>query len=396
MRILTLTTVFPNFRQPLLGLFIKERMRHVAARKMVRVVAPVPVSPLDPVARWLKPGFRPATPEYGISEPSFIVDHPPFLCFPGLFKALDGVFYFFSLYYFLKTMKRYYNFDMVDAHFAYPDGVAAALLSKVFNIPFTITLRGTEAAYTKIPSRKKQMQWALHKAARVICVSESLGKVAQQLSTDKQKIRVIPNGVDTNRFSPIEKSAARRFLRLDDDAKVLLTVGGLVERKGFHRVIDILPKIKASFGNVVYLIVGGSSVEGDFSRKLGDMVNKKGLSNVVRFEGAIQPKDLAVYYSAADLFVLPTSNEGWANVFLESLACGTPVITTDVGGNREVIVNSDLGTIVPFGDAMRLETAVTNGLKKEWNPQRLIGYARQRTWDKVAEEVVSVFEEVVK
>ena len=396
MRILTITSVFPNDSQPFSGLFIRERMKHVANKERVHVVAPVPVSPFDSVVRKLKPGFRPASPAFAIKDSPLTVDHPPFLCFPGLFKQFDGLLYFLSLYSFLRKIKRSFDFQIIDSHFAYPDGVAAYLLSKAFRVPFTVTLRGTEVSHSKISSHRWQIKRLLNRASRIICVSKSLGLLARQLSTEERKIDVIPNGVDSKHFRALDKALTRSHLKIDKDAKVLLTVGGLVERKGFHRVIEILPKIMESNKKIVYLVVGGASVEGDFSVRLREMVREKRLADVVRFEGPVLPENLATYYSAADLFVLPTSNEGWANVFLESLACGTPVVTTDVGGNREVIVDSDLGTIVPFGDAAALEAAVTDGLKKPWNHKKLIDYARQRTWDKVAEEVVSVFETIVE
>lgn len=395
MKILTLSSVFPNPQQPFLGLFIKERMKYVGRQERVRVVASVPFSPIDNVARHIKKGFRPAKPCYNLKKIEFNIDHPPFFCFPGLFKSLDGFLYFTSLYLFLKRLKQNYDFDLIDSHFAYPDGVAAALLAARFNIPFTITLRGTELPYSKTPLRKFQMKWALGKASRVICVSKSLGKVAKELSVKSDKIRIIPNGVDTDRFFPIYKQTARSFLKISQDSKVLLTVGALVPRKGFHRVLRILPEIIKRFGNVVYLIVGGSSVEGDFLNELEKRVAEMDLENFVRFEGPVKPEKLASYYSASDLFVLPTSNEGWANVFMESLACGTPVVSTDVGGNSEVICNDGLGTIVPFGDDKSLCQAVIDGLEKEWDTERLIAHAQMRNWHHVAKEVISVFKESI-
>ncbi|WP_022668848.1 glycosyltransferase [Desulfospira joergensenii] len=393
MKILTLSSVFPNLQQPFLGLFIKERMKHVARNEMVRVVAPVPFSPIDPIARRFKKEFRPAKPCYGLIEPEFKIDHPPFLCFPGTFKPADSVLYFVSLYPFLKKFRRSYDFNLIDAHFAFPDGVAAALLAQAFKVPFTITLRGTELPYSKILSRRFQMKWALQKASQVISVSNSLGKVAQKLGAGSDKIRVIPNGVDTDKFSPVGKLKARSVLMLPEKARILLSVGGLVPRKGFHRVIRILPEIIKKFGNVIYLVVGGASVEGDYSIELKNKVFEKSLEDNVRFIGAVDPGRLSEYYSAADLFVLPTSNEGWANVFMESLACGTPVISTDVGGNREVIYKDELGTIVPFGDDERFCQAVIYGLEKDWDKNLLISHARKRNWNHVSDEVISVFNE---
>lgn len=394
MRILTLSSVFPNPQQPLLGLFVRERTSYVSARAKVRVVAPVPVSPLDPFARIVKPGFRPARPG-AEKQRELSVDHPPFLCFPSVFKTADGFMYFASLLCRLKRLQKEFPFDLIDAHFAYPDGVAAAFLSRLLGVPFTVTLRGTEVPYSKSPMRRIQMQWVLREAAKVICVSASLAEIARKIGAGEDKIRIIPNGVDTARFRPFDRIAARQKIGLPANATVLLSVGGLVERKGYHRVIEILPRLKQSFKDLVYVIVGGSSVEGDFSRQLDTLVGNLGLQEAVRFEGTRSPDELPLYYSAADLFVLATSNEGWANVFLESMGCGTPVVTTDVGGNSEVVTRDELGTIVPFGDSEALLRAVSEGLSRKWDQEILIEYARGRSWGNVADEVISVFKEVI-
>ena len=370
-------------------------MRYVSARTEVRVVAPVPVSPLDPFARMLKPGFRPARP--GTEKHGELpVDHPPFLCFPSIFKMTDGLLYFVSLLARLKRLRKKFPFDLIDSHFVYPDGMAAALLSRRFGVPFTVTLRGTEVPYSRSPLRRIQMQWVLRRAARIICVSASLAETARKLGAGKDKIRVIPNGVDTLRFHPLNRIESKQKLGLPEKATVLFSVGGLVERKGYHRIIEIIPKLKRIVKDVVYVIVGGSSVEGDFSHRLEALVCKLGLQEVVRFEGSRPPDELPVYYSAADLFVLATSNEGWANVFLESMACGTPVVTTDVGGNREVVSGKELGIIVPFGDPETLLNAILNALNCKWNREALVEYASERSWEKVADEVISVFEEVMQ
>jgi len=240
------------------------------------------------------------------------------------------------------------------------------------------------------------MQWVLRRAARIICVSASLAEIARKLGAGEDKIRVIPNGVDTMRFRLLDRTESRQKLGLSENVTVLLSVGGLVERKGYHRIIEIIPKLKRIFKDVVYVIVGGSSAEADFFVRLSKLVNNLGLGGMVRFEGTKPPDKLPVYYSAADLFVLATSNEGWANVFLESMACGTLVVTTNVGGNSEVVTGKELGTIVPFGDSEALLKAISGALSRNWDREALIEYASGQGWEKVAGEVISVFEEVMQ
>jgi glycosyltransferase involved in cell wall biosynthesis len=142
----------------------------------------------------------------------------------------------------------------------------------------------------------------------------------------------------------------------------LISVGGLLERKGFHRVIEVLPRLLDRHPGFQYLIVGSGGPEGNYEGVLRDLVERHALTERVRFLRQVPPERLAEVLSAGDCFVLATSNEGWANVFLEAMACGLPVITTDVGGNTEVVSDPSLGAIVPFGDPDALATAIDAGL----------------------------------
>jgi len=183
---------------------------------------------------------------------------------------------------------------------------------------------------------------------------------------------------------------------LPQDAKVLVSVGGLVERKGFHRVIELLPDLVALFPDLHYLVVGGACPEGDLTQFLKDMVARLGLGERVHFLGAIAPEALHKPLSASDVFVLSTANEGWANVFLEAMACGLPVVTTDVGGNAEVVCDESLGSITPFGDANALQSAIAAALAREWNSERIIEYACENSWDTRVEILDQEFKALVR
>jgi glycosyltransferase involved in cell wall biosynthesis len=282
--------------------------------------------------------------------------------------------------------------DIIDAHFAYPDGYAGTLLGKWFKVPVTITLRGTEVRLTDDWAHRKRILSALSRAARVFAVANSLKRHVVGLGANSGKIRVIGNGVDSSKFSRIDKSKARAALDLPLDAPILITVGGLVERKGFHRVIESLPELRSEFPNLRYLIVGGASAEGDWRLRLESQVARLGLTDAVRFLGSLPSDQLHAPLSAADVFVLPTRNEGWANVLLEAMACGLPVLTTDVGGNREVVCDEKLGLIVPFGDDAALRRAISEALRKEWDHDSIVAYARENDWSNRVTILVEEFE----
>ncbi len=242
-------------------------------------------------------------------------------------------------------LKKSQNFNLIDAHFGYPDGYAATMLGHWLKLPVTITLRGTETGHANDPARRPQLMIGLMRATRIFSVSASLKAIAESLGIPGDRIRVVGNGVDLTKFYPVGRDEARRQLALPLDAKILISVGGLVERKGFHRVIACLPALCKQFPNLYYLIVGGASAEGNIEAQLRQQTAQLGLQERVRFLGVVPPEQLKISLSAADVFVLATRNEGWANVFLEAMACGLPIVTTQVGGNPEVVCRPDLGTL---------------------------------------------------
>jgi glycosyltransferase involved in cell wall biosynthesis len=149
--------------------------------------------------------------------------------------------------------------------------------------------------------------------------------------------------------------------------------------------------LRARWPKLRYLVVGGPSPEGDWTERLLAQVKALALQDCVHFTGAVEPDALADLLSAADLFVLATRNEGWANVLLEAMACGLPVVTTNVGGNAEVVCRPDLGTVVPFGDADALQMAIDQALAKTWDRPGLRAYAEANTWDRRVEALEAEF-----
>ncbi|HHM06078.1 MAG TPA: glycosyltransferase family 4 protein [Gammaproteobacteria bacterium] len=379
-RLLVLSSLFPRPGQEKAGLFIRERMFRVGRVLPLVVVSPVPWFPLQGLIRRWRPHYRPPAPRWERQQ-GVEVYHPRFLALPGLFRAWDGFCMALACVGLLRRLRRRFDFQLIDAHFAYPDGYAATRLGRWFGVPVCITLRGTEVPHARDPARRARMVRALSDAARVFAVSDSLRRHAMALGLPGDKIRVVGNGVDTEKFYPVDRAAARRKLGLAADARVLITVGALVERKGFHRVIECLPALVGRYPDLHYLIVGGASPEGDWRARLERLAAQLGVQERVHCLGALPPEELKTPLSAADLFVLATRNEGWANVLLEAMACGLPVVATDVGGNAEVVCRDELGIIVPFGDNAALRDGIDQALRKAWDEDAIIAYARANSWD---------------
>ncbi len=393
-KLLVLSSLFPHSGAPNAGLFIRERMFRVAGHLPVIVVSPRPWFPGQGLVRLIRPHYRREASREEVQE-GIKVFLPRFFSIPFFFRQLDGLFMALGSYLLLRRLRKEGRFNLLDAHFAYPDGYAATLLGKWLQVPVTITLRGTEVPHSKKPKLRAPLSGALKGATRLFSVSESLRQHAIALGVDPAKIRVVGNGVDTGKFYPADKAEARRSLGIPDDAKVLISVGALVERKGFHRVIAILPELLGECPNLHYLIVGGASPEGDRRKELEEQVRALGLEKQVHFLGAMPASELRWPLSAADLFVLATSNEGWANVFLEAMACGLPVIATDVGGNAEVVCRPELGEIVPFGNQDALRDALCKALGRTWDAARIRAYAEENAWDTRVEILTEEFRQIV-
>ena len=391
-KLLVYCSLFPSNKRPNAGVFIRERMFRVGQQLPIVVVSPVPWFPLQGIIRYWKPHFRPQPDKFEVQQ-GVQVYFPRFFSIPGLFKSLDGFFMALGSLSTLIKLKR--EFNIIDAHFAYPDGYAATLLGKWFKVPVTITLRGTEVPLARMPGRKIRMLKAINRATGIFSVADSLKQHVIGLGANADKIRVVGNGVDINKFYPLDKAQERRELDIPADAKVLISVGALVERKGFHRVIEVLPELVKQYPQIIYLIVGGDSPEGNIRDKLEQQVKELKLENHVRFLGALSSEQLKKPLSAADIFVLSTANEGWANVFLEAMACALPVVTTDVGGNSEVVNDELLGAIVPFGDKEALLNALSQAIQKQWDNNAIVQYAIDNTWDTRVEILVNEFQKIV-
>ncbi len=392
-KLIVFTSLFPSKKRPNAGLFIRERMFRVGKQIPIIVISPVPWFPFQSVIQYWKPYFRPQPEKY--EEQSGIeVHYPRFLSVPGILKNWDGFFMALGSWRLLRKLKQQQKFNIIDSHFAYPDGYAATLLGKLFKVPVTITLRGTEVPLSAMPARKIKMMEALNNATQIFSVSKSLKNHVVDLGADEDKIKVVGNGIDTSKFYPVDKNIAREMLDIAQTDKVMISVGGLVDRKGFHRVIAVMPALVNKFPNLIFLIVGGDGPEGGIREKLELQVQQLNLQKHVRFLGGIASEELKTPLSASDVFVLATANEGWANVFLEAMACGLPVITTDVGGNQEVVNSDELGTIVPFGNPKALEMALITALEVQWDKDAILKYAQDNTWDKRVSVLVKHFKQL--
>ena len=392
-RLLVFSSLFPSALAPNAGVFIRERMFRVGRHVPIVVVAPQPWFPGQGIVRRFRPHFRPMAPRREVMD-GIAVHRPYFFCIPAVLKWTDGLFMALSSFLAVRRVARDHSANVIDAHFGYPDGYAAVLLGRWLKLPVIITLRGKEERQART-GVAAPLQKAIVGADQLIAVSAALQALAIEQGADPARVQVIGNGIDLAKFTAVPRLEARQWIGLPADAKVLISVGTLVERKGFHRVIECLPGLLAAHPTLHLVIVGGAGAEGDIGAQLRRMVRTLGLDDHVHFQGPLAPDRLSVALSAADVFVLATSYEGWANVFLEAMACGLPVVTTDVGGNAQVVNDRSLGRVVPFGDPDRLRGAIDEALKTSWDRALIRAYAESNSWDRRMQPLIDAYHQLL-
>ena len=384
-KLLLFSSLYPNAAQPLHGLFVEQRLIKVLAtgRAEARVVAPVPWFPFH-ASRFGEYATFARVPSREIRN-GLEVEHPRFVRLPKVGMSSAPLLMALGA---LPTLRRIrasgFDFDVIDAHYYYPDGVAAAMLARWLDRPVTITARGTDI--NLIPEYRlprAQIRWAAERASASITVCEALKDEMRQLGVDDSRLRVLRNGVDLQRFRPLDRAQARQRLGLPD-GRWLLSVGLLVERKGHDIAIRGLQELPGWS----LLIVGSGELEGE----LKALADKLGLGDRVRFAGGVPQAELPWYYSAADALVLASSREGWANVLLESMACGTPVVASSVWGTPEVVATEAAGTLMPERTPMGLVSALQRLMARYPDRAATRAYAERFDWDATTQGQIEIFE----
>jgi teichuronic acid biosynthesis glycosyltransferase TuaC len=381
--VLSLCCLYPNPSSPSQGLFVQRRLRYLAELCELRVVAPFAIVQYgNPAGKRLRIG-KSACPKER-ADSGIPVLHPRWW-YPPFSGSLIPCWLFLQLLRPVALIRREFRFDIIDTHFGHPEGVAGCLLALAFGVPFTITLRGNEPKHSRSSLQRFWMGLALRRASRVFAVSNRLGEFAANLGANPEKIKTIPNGVDAHLFRPRERAECRRKQGLPAHAPLILSAGALVERKGHHRTIQALQSLGSR--DVHLAIAGGPGPEGQYEKVLRDLVAQLGLEAQVHFLGPLPEEALAEVMSASDVLCLASTNEGWPNVVHEALACGTPVVATDVGAVPEMLNGGRFGIVVPVNDAEKLRLGLEDALGRSWDRQAIAEWGQSRAWDHVAAEV---------
>lgn len=388
MRVLTFTCLYPNAEQPNHGVFVEERLRHLRDAHPeidALVVAPVPWYPFKrgPFARYAKAARVPGEER----RQGFRILHPRYPVIPKIGMSVAPLLMAGALFPLLRDIKRsLFDFDLIDAHFLYPDGIAAAAIGRMLNVPVVVTARGNDLSlYPRWTVPRAYLRWCLRNTAAVITVCQALADAARVLVPERNDFHVLRNGVDLDKFRPLDRDAARRDLGID--GFTLISVGHLIERKGHHLIVEALSELPG-----VTLLIAG---DGEMAGTLRNLARKLGVAERVRFLGNIPHDTLIRYYNAADALVLASSREGWANVLLEAMACGTPVVATAIWGTPEVVRTAEAGQLVQA----RTPEAIAGGVKtlRANYPRRSAtrAYAEGFSWQDTSDALWRLFQSLV-
>lgn len=316
-----------------------------------------------------------------------MVHHPRYLVIPLIGMLLTPLFMALSL---LLTIRRLHkegsSFDLIDAHYYYPDGVAVSLATTIMKYPFTVTARGTDI--NLIPERaipRKWILWASRRAAASITVCKALKDRMVELGANAPSIHVLRNGVDLQLFHPRNHEECK--IAAGQKGRVLISVGHLVERKGHHLIIEALTQLPE-----YTLLVAG---DGEERVSLDKLAMEKGVAERVKFLGAVTQAELCQWLNAADALVLASSREGWANVLLESMACGTPVVATSIWGTPEVVANSVAGILIEERTPVSIAHGITQLFENYPDRKKTREYAEQYSWDDTVEGLYTLLQSVL-
>lgn len=388
MKILTFSTLFPNRARSGHGIFVETRLQHLVAAGKVeaRVVAPVPWFPFGHARFGQYASFARAPSEEMRAGVSVL--HPRYPVIPKIGMNVAPLLLASAVKPLIRRIiDEGYDFDLIDAHYFYPDGVAAAMLAKQFNKPLVITARGSDITVLPRYRRPKDLILrAARQASGIITVCQALKDELVRLGVDPERVTTLRNGVDLGLFQPVDRAGVRK--QLDIEGFTLLSVGNLIPLKGHDLVINALPQLPD-----VRLLVAGRGPE---RQTLETLARTLRVADRVRFLGVLPQVELRNFYGAADALVLASSSEGWANVLLESMACGTPVVASRVWGTPEVVASPDAGVLMGERSVQGVVRAVKQMRTAYPDRAATRRYAEQFSWDETTAGQMRLFRSIIE
>ena len=385
LNVLTLSSLFPDATRPNFGIFVERQTAALAMRPgvAVRVVAPIglPVWPLAGTSRFKAQAALPLREDWSGLD----VSRPRFTTLPGTGARFHVPAMRRALVPMLDRLRDEQRFDVIDASFFFPDGPAAVALGRRYGVPVSIKARGADIHHWgHAPATRRQVAQAAAQADGLLAVSDAMAEDVAALGVSRHRIRVHHTGVDQARFQPIDRLSARAALGIT--GPIVVSLGALIPRKGHGVVIDAVARLPG----VTLVIIG----EGADRAALAARAERLGVADRVRLVGGIAHGALPEWLGAADVMALASVSEGLANAWVESIACGTPVVITPAGGAADVVTSRAAGRIAQ-ADAESFATAIRDLLDQPPDPWATRAAVRDFTWPANAAALHSHLAELV-
>lgn len=369
LRVLVLSTLFPDMSRPNFGIFVERQTRELASRPEVKVTVVAPIGmPPWPLSRAARYGQLRHVKDHENWQ-GLQIYRPRFTTLPGMGGRNVGAMAR-AILPLVRRLHAERPFDVIDASFFYPDGPVAQRLSKALGIPYSVKARGADIHHwgRRKATRAKVLSAGLQ-AGGLLAVSGAMKSSMVAMGMDADRITVHYTGVDLTSFAPGDRDALKAELGLH--GPVVLCVGALIPRKGQELLIRALPELPG----VQLMLLG----QGPERRNYEALAAKLGVADRVGVPGAIPHANLPKFFAAADVMALPSASEGLANAWVEALACGTPIVITDVGGARELIDRPEAGLIVER-TSQALVAGIRQVLANPPEPEKVRGAAERFTW----------------
>lgn len=383
MRILFISTTFPDATSPARGTYNSALCAAMADEHQVRVVSPRSFTSAIPFR--LK-GKSYELPEH-LKAAGLQADYPTFWYTPRYKQERSGDQMWWSVKKTIKRQIEEFQPDAVLSYWAHPEGEVGVRAAQLANVPSAVIVGGSDVLLLpKIPKRGERVRDALLQSDTVITVSDGLRDSVIELGTSPERVQTIYQGIDSNVFHQNEsRVTAKQKLGLNEEVKHLVWVGRIVPVKALDVLIDATKRLKESFPKFVLHLIG----DGPERSRLEQRVQTESLAEHVSFEGAIGHDQIADWYRAADVTVMSSDSEGLPNVLRESLACGTPFVSTDVGSIKE-IADEKYSILVPKQDSNSLAEAIGRSFAAIF-AQHASDF-QPRTWKETARETIDLFE----
>ena len=384
LKIAVVTPYFPTAAEPNRGQSAYQTLRFLKNKADVEVICPLASYPR---AKWLLPrGFRYHRPDLNFRPPDVKATYFEYPAVPLLSRPFNGLVCAHLLKPYLTAMRP----DVILNYWLYPEGFSATRVARQLGIPMIVGAIGSDLRVPGDAITFRLTRWTLENADAILTVSEELRRRAIELGVPPAKVTTILNGCDFSIFRPGDRAAARRKLGIDSDAELLVYVGRISLPKGSAELTEAMISLSATHPRLRVAMIG----EGAYRSEMEARASAAGIADRFLCPGLLSSAQIAEWLAAADVFCLPSYSEGCPNVVVEAIACGRPVVATNVGGIPE-LVDESCGILVPPRDSGKLAEALERALAATWDPSRIWTHLG-RGWDKVAEDTYELCARVVR